>query len=103
MLPSKKDISKSSPPFLMEFPSGEWSLVTEIINENKNQKLVIVCLKDDEFIKRHHVISEPPFYVGADVWEIEYGAVLMTLNHQTLYNHPANRIWQKWIEYKKKT
>lgn len=103
MLPSKKDISESSPPFLMKFPSGEWSLVTEIINENNNQKLVIVYLKDDQLKQRYYVVSEPLFYVGADVWEAEYGAVLMTLNHQTLYDHPANRLWQKWNEYEKKT
>ena len=83
----------------MEFPTGEWSLVTAIIDKDNSQKLVIVYRKDDEFKQRIVELSEPLFYVGADVWELEFGSILMTLDHPTLFDHPAIKLWYKWLEY----
>ena len=46
-------------------------------------------------------LSETPFHVGADVWELNYGATLMTLNHEVLNGHPAKQLWQEWLSSNK--
>ena len=84
----------------MEYPNGDWFLVTEIIKADSIQKLVIVYRKDDEFKQRCVDIAEPLFYVGADVWELEFGSILMTLEHPTLLDHPAMKLWMEWLNFK---
>ena len=100
MLPSKKDISESNPPYLLKYPTGEWSLVSEIIYENSMQKLKIVYLKAGEFKQRVLEVESPLFYVGADIWELEFGSILMTLDHPTLHDHPAMNVWNQWLSLK---
>ena len=96
MLPSKKEISESSPPYLLKHPNGDWSLVTKVIDSKKGQKLVLLYIKNNKFKQREVEIKEPLFYVGADVWELEFGSILMTLDHPTLFNHPAMTLWKQW-------
>ena len=96
MLPSTKDIFETKPPYLLEHPAGDWSLVIEILNVDKGLKLTSLFLKNNKFLQRDIIIDEPPFYVGADVWELEYGTILMTLDHPTLSEHPAKTMWNKW-------
>jgi len=101
MLASKKELLNCSPPFLMKLVTGEWSLVVKISNLNNMINLLIVQSENNGFMQRNFVIPEPPFYVGADVWELEYGSVLMTLKHPSLNNHPAKILWEKWVLYKR--
>ena len=96
MLLSKKELFDCNPPFLIKFANGKWSLAVKISILNNNIKLLIVQTENGELLKRYFEISEPPFYVGAEVWELEYGSVLMTLNHPSLDNHPAKKLWEKW-------
>jgi len=99
MLISKKDIASIPPPLLMQTPSGNWQLVQKI-KTGTTFDIEILERKNNEFIT--HVISqdEPPFYVGEDVWELNYGATLMTLNHESLATHPAHQLWKDWLAYK---
>jgi len=98
MLPSIKDILKCNPPYLLQYPSGDWSLVIKIVQFNGNLKLTILDMESDNFTQRNITLIEPPFYVAANVWELEYGSVVMTLDHPTLLDHPAKNIWDKWIK-----
>ena len=100
MLPSKKDILKCSPPFLMELPTGEWSLIINVAEVNGFLKLDIVNMKKGVLKQRAIELTEQPFYVGADVWELNYGSVLMTLEHPSLLGHPARKIWEAWLASK---
>lgn len=97
MLISDKDICKSNPPFLLQSATNEWTLISKISGSKHNLKLEIVERKNEEFSQRSLVLNDPPFYVGADVWELEYGSRLMTLNHPSLINHPAREIWKDWL------
>ena len=100
MLSSKKDILECSPPFVMEYPAGDWSLVTKISGVNNILKHTIVYIKNGALKQRYLDVKEPPFYVGAEVWELDYGSVLMTLNHPSLLEHPARKIWEEWLVIK---
>ncbi len=97
MLISDKDICKSNPPFLLQSATSEWTLVSKISGSNNNLKLAIVERKNGGFSQRTLELNDPPFYVGADVWELEYGSRLMTLNHPSLIDHPARKIWKEWL------
>jgi hypothetical protein len=101
VLSSQKNILEYRPPFLMESPTGVWTLVVKIVSTDNSLKLLIVHDENGEFEQRSFIVTEPPFYVGADVWELEYGSVLMTLNHPSLHDHPANQLWEKWLVRKK--
>lgn len=95
MLISKKDISTIQPPLLMQSSNGSWKLVLKTV-ANETFDIEILEKENEEFIKRVISQDEPPFYVGEDVWELNYGATLMTLNHEALKEHPANQLWEDW-------
>ena len=80
----------------MEHPAGDWSLIINIARVNEGLKLTVLYMNDNKFLQRDIFIDVPPFYVGADVWELDHGTVLMTLEHPTLIEHPAKTIWEKW-------
>ena len=100
MLPSKKEITAANLPLLLQVTNGDWKLVSKIISTAKDFSFEIVVKKDNEFVTRVISQPEPPFYVGVDVWELNYGATLMTLEHESLVGHPANQLWQDWSKSK---
>ena len=100
MLISRKDILNGNPPFLMESATGEWAVISKITAFESRLKLEVVVRKSGAFIQRSFDVKNPPFYVGADVWELDYGSVLMTLSHPSLVEHPAKKIWEEWLAYK---
>lgn len=102
MLISQNDILQCTPPFLMQSASNDWLLVDKICVEGENYILSILEMSADEFIQRSILLNEAPFHVGAEVWELEYGATLMTLQHASVADHPARRLWQKWLSKNKK-
>ena len=97
MLISKKSIHNVNPPFLLCSAKGKWTLVSKITETEKGLKLEVVENKNRKFCMRFIYLNEQPFYVGADIWELEYGFVLMTLNHTSLDDHPAQTLWEQWI------
>lgn len=98
MLISKKDVSTADLPLLMQSTNGDWKLVLKIITASADFSFEIIEKINEKFVRRVISQSEPPFYVGADVWELDYGATLMTLHHETLKGHPASQLWQDWNE-----
>lgn len=98
MLVSKKEINNANPPFLLTSATKSWVLVSKVSESNNCLTLEIVEIKNGKFNVRSISLNELPFYVGADIWELEYGSVIMTLNHPSLHDHPANTLWEQWIE-----
>lgn len=101
MLITQKDILNSRPPFLMQAATQEWLLIESIALLENQLNLVIIEKIEGRFSKRILQLGETPFHVGADVWELNYGATLMTLNHATLSEHPAKLLWQEWLSSSK--
>ena len=99
MLISKKDISTIQPPLLMQTSDSNWKLVLKA-KTSTTFDIEILERESDEFVTRIITQKEPPFYVGEDIWELNYGATLMTLNHQSLNEHPAQQLWKDWLAYK---
>lgn len=96
MLTSQKSILESKPPYLLVHPAADWSLVVDIANAVNGLKLMILDELDNQFTKREIDIYTVPFHVGAEVWELDYGTVLMTLKHPSLVDHPARELWERW-------
>ncbi len=100
MLISKNDILQHKPPFLMLSATQEWLLVENISKNTDIYILNIVEKKDGKFHTRSIQLYEAPFYVGAYIWELNYGTTLMTLYHDTLDQHPAKTVWMEWLSIK---
>ena len=100
MLNSPKNILDHQPPFVFSSTNEEWRLIVKIEQVEGKINLMVVEKKNDTFNTRVISLDETPFHVGADVWELNYGATIMTLNHSSLDNHPAKQLWQEWIKQK---
>ena len=100
MLPTRKNILYCKPPYLMKCPSGKWSLVTDVESRGEKIELTSLQVEEGEFKTQSVALEDMPFYVVADIWELAYGCVLMTLNHPTLEMHPANQLWSQWRKSK---
>ncbi|MEM7401612.1 MAG: hypothetical protein AAF304_06650 [Pseudomonadota bacterium] len=101
MLNSPNDILDHQPPFIFVSADKSWLLISEIKKLEDCIELTVIEKKNSEFSKRTVRLDETPFHVGAEIWELNYGATLMTLNHSSLSQHPATLLWQEWIKYKK--
>jgi len=96
MLNTQKDIASAALPLLMQSANGDWKLVIRVsLSEKKSDFHIVEKIQE---VLDTRVISQtsPVFYVGAEVWELDYGATLMTLQHASLADHPANELWQQW-------
>ena len=101
MLNSPNNILEHQPPFIFKSADNDWLLIAEIKQVKDGLDLTVVEKHNNEFRKRIVRLEEAPFYVGAEIWELNYAATLMTLNHASLKQHPATLLWQEWIKYKK--
>ena len=45
-------------------------------------------------------MDEVPFHIGDNVWELNYGSLIMTFNENLKQNHPAYQLWIDWISNK---
>ncbi len=99
MLISQKDINNTRPPFIMLMSTGNWELVVKLLSIEYNLKLNVV---DREGLTTRLIeLNEKPFYVGAGIWELEYGTRLMTLSESSNTSHPAYTLWEKWLQSSK--
>lgn len=101
MLISKKNILETNPPFLMALTNNQWQIVAQITLLDERYKLTIIEKIDGKFTKRILQLDETPYHVGVDVWELNYGATLMTLKHESLADHPAKGMWQEFLKSNK--
>ena len=97
MLNNRKDIIDAKLPLLLLAPDNSWELIValEKIAADHYQGL-FVRIKNDQLEGRELSIHEAPFHVAEDIWELQYGVQVMTLDHYTLRNHPASTAWQQW-------
>lgn len=100
MLNSPDNILDHHPPFIFVSAKSEWLLIAEIKQVENRIELMVIEKMNNEFSERIIRLEEKPFHVGAEIWELNYGATLKTLNHASLLQHPATLLWQEWIKYK---
>ena len=100
MLITKKELTKEYVPMLMVSAQGTWKLVIDILRDRNEWQLCLLETRDNEFVTRKVKVTEEPFYVSSEIWELDYGTTLMTLQHETLTNHPALKLWQAWLDSK---
>ena len=97
MLNQRKSILEACPPLLITMSDGSWHLVTRV-QTSASQGFEYECVKQTgnalEPYRLH--LSEDPFHIGADIWELEYGVQIMTLMDASLETHPANSVWESW-------
>jgi len=96
MLNQRIDIITAQPPLLMTIPNSSWHLIVKI--QRISGQCVIDCIKeeDEQIIPYQQTLTEEPFHVAENIWELTYGVEIMTLKHSSLSGHPANHLWQKW-------
>lgn len=96
MLNQRIDIVTIQPPLLMTIPNASWHLIVKI--ERTSGQCVIDCIKEEngQIDTYQQTLSEEPFHVAENIWELSYGVEIMTLKHSSLSGHPANLLWQKW-------
>ncbi len=100
MLNSPNNILDHNPPFIFVSANNEWLLIAKIEQVEGALNLKVVEKKNDTFSTRVIRLDETPFHVGAEIWELNYGATIKTLNHSSLVKHPATLLWQEWIKQK---
>lgn len=97
MLITQKNILECNPPYVMELSNNTWQLVEQITLIEERYSLTIIEKDDEKISKRIIYLDETPFHVGEEVWELNYGSTLMTLNHKSLDGHPAKQVWQEYL------
>ena len=97
MLNNRKDIIDAKLPLLMLAPDNSWELIVKLEKiADDHYHGLFIRIKSDQLESRELSIHEAPFHVAEDIWELQYGIQVMTLDHDTLRNHPANTAWQNW-------
>ena len=97
MLNQRLDIIEAMPPFLLSMPNNAWHLVKHIEKQDAEHYLCH-CIKyqNDDFIEYTKELSEVPFHVAENIWELSYNVEIMTLIDDSLRDHPARTLWQQW-------
>jgi len=96
MLNQRIDIITAQPPLIMTIPNSSWHLIVKI--ERLSGQCVIDCIKEEneQITSYQQSLTEEPFHVAENIWELSYGVEIMTLQHRSLSAHPAIQLWQKW-------
>ena len=98
MLITQKDINDAQAPFILENPTGDWKLVVNILRTENQFTVEVVDSNQSELSIRTIELEDVPFYVGADIWELEYGTRLIKLDRKSEPLHPAYKLWKKWLK-----
>jgi len=101
MLNQHIDITEAKPPFLLSNADGSWHLVISLAKlEADNYELTCVQKQNDTLNQYKKSLSEPPFHVAENIWELGYGSEIKTLLDETLKNHAASDLWSEWCTHK---
>ena len=97
MLNQRIDILEATPPFLLSMPNNIWHLVINI-EKQSTEHYLCHCIKyqNNDFIEYTKDISEAPFHIAENIWELSYSVEIMTLIDDSLQDHPARTLWQQW-------
>lgn len=103
MLNQRKDITEAKPPLLLSNSDDSWHLVISVAKlEADNYELTCVQKQNDTFNQYTKILSESPFHVAENIWELGYGSEIKTLLDETLKNHAASVLWSEWNIHKQK-
>jgi hypothetical protein len=93
MLNNRENILAVKRPLLQLMPDQSWHIILKMTPLD-NGDIECECIKLDQ--QRVHtfknVLNEPPFHVAEGIWELSYGVQIMTLQHDTLRDHPAQQL-----------
>jgi hypothetical protein len=98
MLMTPKDIfAESTPPYLIVLGDGSWRVAREIVPHQDGVGFLEPFADDASQAMLSGVLPGSPWHVGDDVWELDYNAQIMTLDHPHYRKHPAWRLWLQWL------
>jgi len=101
MLNQRIDIIEIKPPFLLSNSDNSWHLVISIRKlEVSHYQLSCVEKQNNQLSEYITTISESPFYVAENIWELAYGSEIKTLLDDSLIDHPARKLWDEWLKHK---
>lgn len=96
MLIRPNDIYGVKPPFLIIFGNGDWKVAEKIAPHQEGVAFFEpFSARPDDLADG--VVQGAPWHVGDNVWEMDYNAQIMTLNHPHCQAHPAWRLWLQWL------
>lgn len=97
MLNQRIDIIEASAPFLLSMPDNNWHLVIKI-EKLGAEHYICHCIKsaDNAFTEYTKELLQTPFHVAENIWELSYNVEIMTLLDDSLKQHPAKLLWQRW-------
>ena len=99
MLISQQDIHLQSMPMLLLLPgsSAYRVIVSMDTNENRLFSIQVIDYDESELGTKWITFESYPFYVGDEVWELDYGHRIVSIRDS---NHSAWQIWRKWQQRK---
>lgn len=96
MLRADKNIFAIRPPFLVVLPTSQWKIAARIF-PHPDGLLCVEPFYDGE--PKVSVYLGRPWHVADEVWELEYGVQIMTLDVQGMQHHPALALWHEWVQH----
>ena len=97
MLIRARNIFDVEPPFLIVLGNGNWRVARHIFAHGQGIGFIEPFSKTDSENHPDGVLPGSPWHVGDNVWEMDYKAQIMTLDHPQYRNHPAWRLWLQWL------
>lgn len=95
MLNNRENILAVKKPLLQLMPDQSWHIILHMTAlENGDIECECIKIHEARTEKFSMTLSEPPFHVAEGIWELSYGVQIMTLDHETLSNHPAQQLLQ---------
>ncbi len=97
MLNHQIDIYAAPAPFLIVLGNGNWRVARELFPCTDGVGFIEPFAADADREPPSGVLPGNPFHVGDHVWELDYNARNMTLNHPHHHHHPAWRLRPSWL------
>ena len=99
MLSQPNDIYAIEPPFLILFGDGSWRVARELFPYQDGVGFVEPFADQADRDHPSGVVPGQPWHVGDEVWELDYNAQIMTLDHPHHHKHPGWRLWLQWLSH----
>jgi hypothetical protein len=97
MLIRARNIFEIEPPFLIVFGNGDWKVARRIFAHEDGIAFLEPFSSRTGEADLDGVLPGSPWHVGDNVWEMDYNAQIMTLDHPHYRTHPAWRLWLRWL------
>lgn len=97
MLATPLDIYSIEPPFLILLGDGSWRVARALFPFEDGVGYIEPFADGASEQAPSGVLPGRPWHVGDQVWELDYNAQIMTLDHPHHRKHPAWRLWLQWL------